>query len=351
MAGHGGHPNERGGEGQGAPPPAGERVAKALARAGVASRRQIERLIAEGRVAVNGQVLTSPAVKVNAADTLTVDGKAVAAAEPTRLFRYHKPAGLVTTHRDPQGRRTVFDALPQGLPRLISVGRLDLTSEGLLLLTNDGGLARALELPSGGWRRLYRARARGRVDQERLDRLRDGVTVDAIRYGPIEATLDATRAAAPGANLWLTLTLAEGKNREVRKVLESLGLTVNRLIRLAYGPFRLDALAPGEIEEVAPAIIRAHFPDAIAPADSSVTARAEPPPAGPDGRRGSPKKQAYGAGWARPKGRRRFTGPGSAPAVARSSDPPGPKRSSSPRRSSPARRRDPRRGDDRGPGA
>jgi 23S rRNA pseudouridine2605 synthase len=237
-----------------------------LARAGVASRREVERLIAAGRVALNGQTLTTPAVLVTAEDVLSVDGKAVAAAEPARLFRYHKPSGLVTTHSDPAGRPTVFQKLPPGLPRLISVGRLDLNSEGLLLLTNDGGLSRALELPSTALVRRYRARARGRIDQAGLDRLKDGITIEGVHYGPIEATLDKAREGAAGANLWITLTLTEGKNREVRRVLEALGLTVNRLIRLAYGPFALGTLAVGEVEEVGPRVLREQLGHLIAPA-------------------------------------------------------------------------------------
>ncbi len=220
-------------------------MAKFLARAGVCSRRDAERLIAEGRVKLNGQVLDTPAVKVTAKDRVSVDGRPVGAAEPTRLWRYHKPSGLVTTHRDPGGRATVFEHLPNDMPRVISVGRLDLTSEGLLLLTNDGALARRLELPANGWLRRYRARAFGRVEQEELDKLKNGVTVEGVRYGPIEAKLE--RAAA---NAWITLTLSEGKNREVRRVLEALGLKVNRLIRIAYGPFQLGTLAPGAIEEI-----------------------------------------------------------------------------------------------------
>ena len=220
-------------------------MAKFLARAGVCSRRDAERLIAEGRVKLNGKVLDTPAVKVTAKDRVSVDGRLVGAAEPTRLWRYHKPPGLVTTHRDPAGRATVFEHLPRDMPRVISVGRLDLTSEGLLLLTNDGALARRLELPANGWLRRYRARAFGRVEQAELDRLKDGITVDGVRYGPIEAKLE--RAAA---NSWITLSLSEGKNREVRRVLEALGLKVNRLIRIAYGPFQLGTLAPGAVEEI-----------------------------------------------------------------------------------------------------
>lgn len=223
-----------------------ERIAKFLARAGVCSRRDAERLIAEGRVKLNGKVLDTPAIKVSAADTVLVDGRPVGAAEPTRVWRYHKPVGLVTTHRDPAGRPTVFENLPASLPRVISVGRLDLTSEGLLLLTNDGELARRLELPANSWQRRYRARAFGRIEQAELDKLKDGLTVDGMRYGPIDAKLERSGTA----NTWITLTLTEGKNREVRRVLDALGLKVNRLIRVSYGPFQLGTLAPGEVEEV-----------------------------------------------------------------------------------------------------
>ncbi len=245
----------------------GERVAKALARAGVASRREIERYIAEGRVQLNGKVLDTPAVKVGDGDILMVDGVVVGEAEPARVWRYHKPTGLVTTHRDPKERPTVFEHLPPGLPRVISIGRLDLNSEGLLLLTNDGALARALELPATGLTRRYRARARGHVSQAKLDTLKDGLTVEGVRYGPIEASLDKAKEGAQGANLWITLTLIEGKNREVRKVLEALGLTVNRLIRLAYGPFQLGALAPGAVEEIGPRVVREQLGGHIAPAN------------------------------------------------------------------------------------
>lgn len=220
-------------------------MAKFLARAGVCSRRDAERLIAEGRVKLNGKVLDTPAVKVTAKDKVQVDGRPIGAAAPTRVWRYHKPSGLVTTHRDPAGRATVFEHLPPDMPRVISVGRLDLTSEGLLLLTNDGELARRLELPSNGWLRRYRARAFGRIEQAELDQLKNGITVEGVRYGPIEARLE--RAAA---NSWITLSLSEGKNREVRRVLEALGLKVNRLIRIAYGPFQLGTLAPGAVEEI-----------------------------------------------------------------------------------------------------
>jgi 23S rRNA pseudouridine2605 synthase len=225
---------------------AGERIAKVMARAGLCSRRDAERWIAEGRVAVNGRVLETPAVVVGEEDDVRVDGKPIGAAERTRLWRYHKPAGLVTTHRDEKGRPTVFDALPKTLPRVISVGRLDLNSEGLLLLTNDGGLARRLELPATGWIRRYRVRVHGAPDPEALRRLAKGITVEGVGYGSIEAALDKTQ----GSNAWVTVALREGKNREVRRVLEHLGLPVTRLIRLAYGPFQLGGLARGAVEEV-----------------------------------------------------------------------------------------------------
>jgi 23S rRNA pseudouridine2605 synthase len=238
--------------GQGAPSQDGERVAKALARAGVASRREVERMIVEGRVSLNGKVLDTPAVKVGRGDILTVDGDVVADAEPARVWRYHKPTGLMTTHNDPQGRPTVFEHLPPDMPRVISV-------------TNDGDLARALELPATGLSRRYRARARGHVTQAKLDTLMDGLTVEGLRYGPIEAHLDKSREGAMGANLWITLTLTEGKNREVRKVLEALGLTVNRLIRLSYGPFQLGTLAQGAVEEVGPRVVREQLGGYITP--------------------------------------------------------------------------------------
>jgi 23S rRNA pseudouridine2605 synthase len=230
----------------------GERIAKALARAGLCSRREAERWIEEGRITVNGVVLESPAFNVTAQDRINVDGRPVDSPEPTRLWRFHKPDGLVTTHKDPQGRETVFDHLPEDLPRVISVGRLDLSSEGLLLLTNDGGLARSLELPSTGWLRRYRVRAFGRVTQEELAQLADGITVDGITYGPMEAILDR----AETANAWITVSIREGKNREVRRVLEAIGLKVNRLIRVSYGPFQLGKMPPGSVEEVAPAALK-----------------------------------------------------------------------------------------------
>ncbi len=340
MVDHAKHPSRPGSAGQsanGAAPElanAGERVAKALARAGVASRREVERLIAGGRVALNGEVLTTPAVKVGPKDILTVNGEVVSDAEPTRLWRYHKPAGLVTTHTDPKGRATVFENLPEGLPRVISIGRLDLSSEGLLLLTNDGGLARALELPSTGLLRRYRARAYGQTTQARLDKLMDGVTVEGVLYGPIDAHLDKAqhRAADPDkkgpANLWITVALTEGKNREVRRVLESIGLKVNRLIRLAYGPFALATLPVGAAEEVGPRVIRELLSEYIAPENlpkGDRTATQPLPAQSPDGgkraaarrdpklnREGKPARAAataavedakpvYKTGWAKPK--------------------------------------------------
>jgi 23S rRNA pseudouridine2605 synthase len=230
----------------------GERIAKWLARAGVASRRDAERMIAEGRVKLDGKVVGKPATFVQAGQAVLVDNRPVANAQRTRLFRYHKPDGLVTTHRDEKGRKTVFDALPPGLPRLISVGRLDLTSEGLLLLTNDGALARRLELPSNGWIRRYRVRVNGEVDEAVLASLGRGIVVDGVRYAPIEAGLDSRK----GANAWLTVALQEGRNREIRRVMEYLGLTVNRLIRTAYGPFQLGALPVGAVEEVNSKVMR-----------------------------------------------------------------------------------------------
>ena len=233
-------------------PQEGERIAKTLARAGVCSRRDAERLIEDGRVSVNGKKLDTAAFKVTQKDLIKVDGKKIDAADRTRMWRYHKPQGLVTTHRDPQDRPTVFDHLPEDLPRVISIGRLDLNSEGLLLLTNDGEVARALELPSTGWVRRYRARAFGRTTQEQLDELRDGIEVDGVRYGAIHAKLEQGERA----NVWIAVSLTEGKNREVRRVLEAIGLKVNRLIRIGYGPFQLGNLEEGKVEEISPRILK-----------------------------------------------------------------------------------------------
>jgi 23S rRNA pseudouridine2605 synthase len=240
-----------------AAPREGERIAKRLARAGLCSRRDAERWIAQGRVAVDGRVLTSPAVNVTQASRITVDGDPIPEKTPTRLWRYHKPRGLLTTHRDPEGRPTIFDELPQELPRVITIGRLDLNSEGLLLLTNDGALARKLELPATGWIRRYRVRVHGTVDPQALAGLAQGVTVEGVRYGAVKAQLDRQQ----GENAWLTMALAEGKNREVRRICEHLGWQVNRLIRVAYGPFQLGLLEPGGVEEVSARVVKEQMGD------------------------------------------------------------------------------------------
>ncbi len=257
----------------------GERIAKYMARSGIASRRESERLIEEGRVKVNGTVLKTPAFKVTAKDVVLFDNKPVADKEPPRLWRYHKPAGLVTTHKDEKDRATVFDSLPKAMGRVISVGRLDLTSEGLLLLTNDGALARALELPSTGWVRRYRARAFGTVTQEQLDDLKNGIEIDGISTGPIEAELERQQRG----NAWINVTLKEGKNREVRRALSELGLEVNRLIRISYGPFQLAGLQKGETEEVKNRILRdqvGHLVDIPAASTEKPAAQARKPKRG-----------------------------------------------------------------------
>ena len=227
-------------------PKTGERIAKVIARAGVCSRRDAEKLIAAGRVAVNGSTISSPALNVSDDVIVTVDGKPIPSLMPTRLWRYHKPAGLVTSHRDPEGRPTVFASLPPSLPRVVSVGRLDINSEGLLLLTNDGELARRLELPAQGWTRRYRVRVHGDVTQKDLDRLANGVTVEGVRYGPVTAELERTK----GHNSWATVSLKEGKNREVKRLMEHLGLKVARLIRVSFGPFHLGHLPEGQVDEI-----------------------------------------------------------------------------------------------------
>ena len=229
-----------------------ERIARRLSRAGIASRRDAEAMIAAGRVRVNGKLIDSPALNVTAADRIEVDGAPVAAAELTRLWRYHKPAGLVTSARDEKGRPTIFEKLPPELPRVMSIGRLDLNSEGLLLLTNDGALKRRLELPATGWVRKYRVRAKGTATEESLEPVRRGVTVDGERFQPMGVTIDRVQ----GANVWLTVGLREGRNREVRRALESAGLLVNRLIRISYGPFQLGDLASGAVEEVRAKVLR-----------------------------------------------------------------------------------------------
>ncbi len=222
------------------------RIAKAMARAGLCSRREAERWIADGRVSVNGRLLKTPAFEVSGKDKVLVDGKPLPSAEPARLWRYHKPKGLVTTHADPEGRPTVFDKMPPELPRVVSIGRLDYNTEGLLLMTNDGALARHMELPATGWTRRYRVRAKGRVTPADLVSLKDGIEIEGVRYGPIEAAIDSVQ----GANMWLTIAIREGKNREVRKILTHLGVEVNRLIRVSFGPFQLLDLAPGGVEQV-----------------------------------------------------------------------------------------------------
>jgi 23S rRNA pseudouridine2605 synthase len=230
----------------------GERIAKVLARAGLASRRDAEEMVTQGRISVNGRVINSPALDVTENDVVTIDGAPLPERERTRLFLYHKPRGLMTTHADPEGRPTVFENLPEGLPRLISIGRLDFNTEGLLLLTNDGALARVLELPDTGWLRRYRVRAHGEVTQAQLDQLAEGVEVDGVKYGPIEAQLERDQ----GANVWLVVAIREGKNREVRNVLGHLGLEVNRLIRVSYGPFQLAELPEGEVQEIKTRVLR-----------------------------------------------------------------------------------------------
>jgi len=230
----------------------GERIAKVIARAGICSRRDAERLIGEGRVTLNGKTLRTAAINVTSKDTVRIDGRPLPQKEEVRLWRYHKPAGLVVSHRDPQGRPTVFEKLREQLPRVVSIGRLDINTEGLLLLTNDGELERRLELPATGWIRRYRVRAYGKVDDEALARLAKGVEIDGVRYGAIEARADR----AQGDNCWLTFAIREGKNREVKKVCEHLGLRVNRLIRISFGPFALGELPRGGIEEVPPKVIK-----------------------------------------------------------------------------------------------
>ena len=229
-----------------APGPDGDRVAKVIARAGLGSRRDAEKMILEGRVKVDGALITSPALNITAGNLVTVDDKPLKAPEAARMWRYHKPPGLVTTHKDEKGRDTVFASLPASLGRVVSVGRLDFNSEGLLLLTNDGEFARRMEIPATGWTRVYRARLFGKVTQKDLDALATGVTIDGVKYGPIVANLER----AKGVYAWASVSLKEGKNREVKRVMESLGLKVARLIRTAYGPFQLGQLAPGGIEEI-----------------------------------------------------------------------------------------------------
>ncbi|MEQ6247293.1 pseudouridine synthase [Sulfitobacter sp. HNIBRBA3233] len=272
-------------------PPPGDRIAKVLARAGVASRRDAERMIADGRVAVNGKIIESPALNVTESDRISVDGKPVGPADPARLWLFHKPAGLVTTAKDEKGRETIFDALPEDMPRTMSVGRLDLNSEGLLLLTNDGALKRHLELPSTGWLRRYRVRVNGRPTDEVLEPLRQGVIADGEPFQPMEVTIDRQQ----GANAWLTVGLREGRNREIRRAMEVVGLKVNRLIRVSYGPFQLGEMAQGAVEEVRRKVLR----DQLGPAADTLVGD---PPAAPTEVRRAPKR--------RPPRKGQYGGPG-----------------------------------------
>jgi 23S rRNA pseudouridine2605 synthase len=296
----------------------GERIAKVIARAGLASRREAEDWIAAGRVAVNGEVIRSAALNVTARDQVSVDGEPLPERERTRLFLYYKPRGLITTHADPQGRPTIFQKLPRSLPRLISVGRLDFNTEGLLLLTNDGELARVLELPATGWLRRYRVRAHGTITQDKLDALRSGITISGINYGAIEAAIDRVQAS----NLWLSFAIREGKNREVRTILTHLGLDVTRLIRVSFGPFQLGELEEGAVAEVRTRVLREQLGEkliAMAELDFSapVTTRAEPDAPRPErrpNRETRPNREARVTPWAkkatdeRPKQKRRSKG-------------------------------------------
>ncbi|MEZ5769666.1 MAG: pseudouridine synthase [Paracoccaceae bacterium] len=303
-------------------PGKGERIAKFLSRAGVASRREAERMIEAGRVSVNGAPIDSPALNVTAADRVEVDGAPVAAPEPPRLWLYHKPTGLVTTAKDEKGRETVFDALPEGMPRVMSVGRLDLNSEGLLLLTNDGGIKRRLELPSTGWVRKYRVRVHGTPKDEDFAPLRAGLEVEGEKFQPMSVTLDRQQ----GANAWLTVGLREGRNREIRRAMEAIGLSVSRLIRVAYGPFRLGELKPGAVEEIKARVLRDQL-GLEAEGDATGTAKKKPvrqrKPGGPGaaGRNGKPGKP----GAPRPSGGAGATGPSRKPgAPAAAGKPPRP---------------------------
>lgn len=255
--------------------PEGDRIAKVLSRAGVASRREAERMIEAGRVVVNGEMITSPALNVTLRDTIVVDGKPLAEPEPPRIWLYHKPSGLVTSDSDEKGRKTIYDMLPADLPRVMSIGRLDLNSEGLLLLTNDGGVKRKLELPSTGWLRRYRVRINGRPQDEDFAPLREGIIAGGQEFQPMQVTLDRQQ----GANAWLTLGLREGKNREIRRAMDEIGMSVNRLIRISYGPFQLGELKPGAVEELKRKIVRDQL--GMPAEDPTGTARAKPRARGP----------------------------------------------------------------------
>jgi 23S rRNA pseudouridine2605 synthase len=252
----------------------GERIAKVIARAGLASRREAERMIESGRVTVNGKTIDRAALNITAKDKVTVDGRDLAAPEPPRLWLYHKPTGLVTTTRDEQGRATIYDELPEDLPRVMSVGRLDLNSEGLLLLTNDGGIKRKLELPSTGWLRKYRVRVKGRPTDKMLEPLRQGIVNEGEKFQSMTVTLDRQQ----GANAWITVGLREGKNREIRRAMEAVGLSVNRLIRISYGPFQLGQLKPGEVQEIRPRVLKDQLGMQSGNADQKPAKPAKPAP-------------------------------------------------------------------------
>lgn len=278
----------------------GERIAKIVSRAGLCSRRDAEEWITQGRVSVNGRVINSPALDITENDVVTIDGKPLPERERTRLFLFHKPRGLMTTHSDPEGRPTVFDNLPDGLPRLISIGRLDFNTEGLLLLTNDGGLARALELPDTGWLRRYRVRAHGEVTQAQLDELKKGVEVDGVKYGSIDATLERDK----GANVWIVFAIREGKNREVRNVMAHLGLEVNRLIRISYGPFQLGEIEEGQVEEIKTRVLREQLGEKIVASSGAIFGKPVQDRSSGDQPNGGPKPKAKRSVIADRKGRR-----------------------------------------------
>ncbi|MGH1574589.1 pseudouridine synthase [Methylobacterium sp. P31] len=327
----------------GAPAPPGERIAKAMARAGIASRRDAEAMILAGRVSVNGETLTSPARNVTEDDRILVDGEPMPSRERSRLWIFHKPRGVVTTARDPEGRQTVFDVLPEDLPRVVAVGRLDINTEGLLLLTNDGGLAKVIAHPDTGWLRRYRVRAHGDTDQAQLDKLVKGVTIDGMEYGPVEATLDRVQ----GDNVWLTLGLREGKNREVKRILEHLGLSVNRLIRLSFGPFQLGDLEVGLVEEVRTRVLKDQLGKTLAEqagVDFDSPVREPIPPFG------GPKKSERDAkpAQAPAANRRNAARPAPAPRVSTGGSGPGPRNASwrADDESKPRGTRIPRRGAD-----